>query len=70
MATTITKDMIIGDILHIDEGFIPLLMGMGMHCLGCPSAQGETIEEACEVHGKDPDEFVGELNDFLAKKDK
>ncbi len=70
MATTITKDMIIGDILHIDQGFIPLLMGMGMHCLGCPSSQGETIEEACMVHGKDVDEFVGELNEFLANKEK
>ncbi len=70
MATTITKDMIIGDILHIDQGFVPLLMGMGMHCLGCPSSQGETIEEACMVHGKDTDEFVGELNAFLANKEK
>lgn len=70
MATKITKEMIIGDILHIDEGFIPLLMGMGMHCLGCPSAQRETIEEACMVHDKDPDEFVGELNEFLANKEK
>lgn len=70
MATTITKDMIIGDILHIDKDFIPLLMGMGMHCLGCPSAQSETIEEACAVHGEDPDEFVDKLNKFLADKNK
>lgn len=70
MATTITKDMVIGEILHIDEGFIPLLMGMGMHCLGCPSSQAETIEEACMVHGKDADEFVAELNQFLANKNK
>ena len=70
MAKTITKDMIIGDILHIDQGFVPLLMGMGMHCLGCPSAQGETIEQACMVHGEDPDAFVEKLNDFLANKEK
>ena len=69
MAITITKDMVIGEILHIDKGFVPLLMGMGMHCLGCPSSQAETIEEACMVHGKDADEFVAELNAFLANKD-
>ena len=70
MATTITKDMIIGDILHIDQGFVPLLMGMGMHCLGCPSSQRETIAEACMVHGEDVDSFVAKLNEFLANKGK
>lgn len=70
MATTITKDMIIGDILHIDQGFVPLLMGMGMHCLGCPSSQAETIEDACMVHGEDVDAFVAKLNAFLANKEK
>lgn len=70
MATTITKDMVIGEIIHIDKGFVPLLMGMGMHCLGCPSSQNETIEEACMVHGEDVDTFVAKLNAFLAEQGK
>ncbi len=66
MATQITKDMIIGQILQIDKGVIPILMNSGMHCLGCPSSQMESIGEACMVHGIDADELVGRLNDYLA----
>ena len=47
----ITKDMTIGEIIRIDQGVIPILMEAGMHCIGCPSAQGETLEEAAMVHG-------------------
>ena len=51
MAAQITKDMIINDIISIDEAIVPILMASGMHCVGCPSARGETLEEACFVHG-------------------
>lgn len=49
MAAQITKDMIINDIISIDEAIVPILMASGMHCVGCPSARGETLEEACFV---------------------
>ena len=63
----ITKDMIIADILRVDEGLIGVLMDAGMHCVGCPSAQGESLEEAALVHGLNPDVVVNELNEYLAK---
>ena len=50
MAKTVTKDMIIVDLLKVDEAVVPILMASGMHCIGCPSAQGESLEEACFVH--------------------
>ncbi|MCD7959261.1 MAG: DUF1858 domain-containing protein [Ruminococcus sp.] len=59
---TITKETIIGDILDIAPQTAPLFMAIGMHCLGCPASCGETVEEACMVHGIDPDEFLEELN--------
>lgn len=49
----ITKDMTIGEILNMNPGVAPILMEAGMHCLGCPSAQGESLEEAAMVHGMD-----------------
>ena len=52
----ITKDTIIGDILDMDVTTAPYFFEIGMHCLGCPSARGETVEMACEVHGEDADE--------------
>ena len=64
---TVTKDMTIGSLLQLDRDVAPILMGIGMHCLGCPSAQMETIEEAAMVHGVDADELVSQLNDFIAK---
>ncbi len=64
---TITKDSIIGDVLDFDRETAPYFLEMGMHCLGCPSARGETIEEACAVHGVDPDELVAKLNAHLSK---
>ena len=63
----VTKDTMIGDLLKIDAGVAPILMGMGMHCLGCPSSQMETIEEAAMVHGIDAESLVQEINNFLAK---
>ena len=63
----ITKDMIIADIIAVDTNLIPVLMSAGMQCVGCPSAQGESLEEACFVHGLDADEVEAALNDYLAQ---
>ena len=64
----ITKDTIIADVLKIDPETAPFFFEIGMHCLGCPSASGETVEEACAVHGVDADELVEKLNDYLKDK--
>lgn len=64
----ITKDTIIGDVLKIDKDLAPFFLEIGMHCLGCPSATSETIEEACDVHGADCDELLGKINDYLGEK--
>jgi hybrid cluster-associated redox disulfide protein len=64
----ISKDMIIADIIAIDTELVPVLMASGMHCVGCPSAQGESLEEACFVHGLDADEITADLNGYLEKK--
>ena len=64
--STINKDMIIAEILNVDSNLAPILMASGMHCIGCPSAQGETLEEACMVHGIDVDELVNRLNEYLS----
>ena len=61
----VTKDMTIGQLLMEHPNVAPILMEVGMHCLGCPSARGETVEQACMVHGVDPDEFVEGINEFL-----
>ena len=64
----VTKDMIIADIIALDQGTVPILLNAGMHCIGCQSAQGESIEEAAMVHGLDADELVNDINDYLATK--
>ena len=61
----VTKDTMIGDLLQIDQNVAPLLLNIGMHCLGCPSSQMETIVEAAMVHGLDPDDLVVEINTFI-----
>ena len=61
----VTKDTMIGDLLQIDQNVAPLLLNIGIHCLGCPSSQMETIEEAAMVHGLDPDDLVVEINTFI-----
>lgn len=61
----VSKDTMIGDLLQIDQNVAPLLLNIGMHCLGCPSSQMETIEEAAMVHGLDPDDLVVEINTFI-----
>lgn len=58
----VTKDMTIGEILSINPNAAEALMGIGMHCLGCPSAQSETLEEAAMVHGVDIDELINKIN--------
>ena len=62
----ITKDTIIGDILDIAPETAPIFLSIGMHCLGCPSSRGETVEEACMVHGIDVDAFLEQVNKFIA----
>lgn len=64
---TVTKNSIIGDVLDFNRDTAPFFLEMGMHCLGCPASRGETIEEACQVHGTDADELVRKLNEFLSK---
>ena len=64
----ITKDSIIGDVLDMDAGCAPMFLEMGMHCLGCPSARGESIAEACEVHGADPDKLVKKLREYFGQE--
>ena len=61
----VTKDMIIGDMLAQDMSIAASLMNAGMHCIGCPSSQGESLEEACMVHGLDADALAKKLNDFV-----
>ena len=66
--TEINKDMTIGDILDADVGTAEFFLGMGMHCLGCPASRGESVEQACMVHGVDADALVSEINAYLAGK--
>ncbi|MFQ9933080.1 MAG: DUF1858 domain-containing protein [Lachnospiraceae bacterium] len=66
--TTINKDMIIADILAVDAELAPVLMASGMHCIGCPASQGETLEEACFVHGLEVEEVLDNLNEYLVQK--
>lgn len=64
----ITKDTIIGDILDFNaEAAAPFFFEMGMHCLGCPSARGESVAQACAVHGVDPEALVSKLNAAVNK---
>ncbi len=58
----ITKDMTIGEILRVSQEVVPVLLDAGIHCLGCPSAQAESLEDACLVHGIDADKLVEQLN--------
>lgn len=64
----INKDMLIGELVVMDELIPQMLMGAGMHCLGCPSSQMESLEEACMVHGIDCDDLVSKMNEILANR--
>ena len=68
MKMKVTKDSIIGEVLDFDRETAQFFFEIGMHCLGCPSARGESIEMACEVHGTDADELVAKINEFLEAK--
>ena len=61
----ITKDAIIGDVLDMYPQVAPYFLEMGMHCLGCPSARGETIEQACMVHSADCDSLIEKINNAI-----
>lgn len=61
----VTKDMVIGELLTMDPNMAAVLTAGGMHCIGCPSSQGETLEEAALVHGIEPDLLVARVNAFL-----
>ena len=63
----VSKDMLIGQLLQIDANIAPILKRAGMHCLGCPSSQMESLEEAAMVHGLDVDVLVNQINDFLGE---
>ena len=63
----ITKKTTIGEVLARDLKTAQYFLDMGMHCLGCPSSQGESIEDACAVHGTNPDELVAKLNTFFSE---
>ena len=64
----ITKDTLIGDVLDHNVETAQFFFEIGMHCLGCPHSRGESIEDACMVHGTDADALVKKLNDFLQGK--
>ena len=64
----ISKEMLIGELLQVDENMAQNLMGAGMHCIGCPSSQMESLEEACMVHGIDCDDLVSKMNEILANR--
>ncbi len=68
MAKTVTKDTLIGEALMMDMGIAEILMASGMHCVGCPASQGESIEEACAVHGIKTEPLIKKINEFLAGK--
>ncbi len=69
METTVNKSMSIGEVLNIHRGTARILMEFGMHCLGCPHATAESLENACAAHGTDADELVDRLNAYLAEKE-
>ena len=64
----VTKESIIGEVLDFDRETAKFFIEIGMHCLGCPSARGESIEMACEVHGTDADELVEKIHEVLEAK--
>ncbi len=64
----VTKDTLIGDVLDFDVETARFFFEIGMHCLGCPHSRGESIEDACAVHGTDVDALVAKLNAFLKEK--
>ena len=68
MAAQVTKQTLIGEMLQMDMGIAAILMGAGMHCVGCPSSAMESLEEACMVHGMDADAVLEAINSYLAQQ--
>ena len=68
MSFKVTPDTIIGDILDHDMDTAPYFLAIGMHCLGCPASRGESIADACAVHGTDVNALVEKLNEHFAQK--
>ena len=64
----IEKTMLIVELIHLDELIPQMLLGAGMHCLGCPASQADSLEEACMVHGIDCDDLVSKMNEILADR--
>ena len=64
----VTRETVIGDVLDYDIETAQFFMEIGMHCLGCPHSRGESIEDACSVHGTDPDQLVEKIYNYLAEK--
>ena len=64
----VTKDTLIGDILDYDVETARFFFEIGMHCLGCPASRGESVEDACAVHGVDCDVLISRINEYLASK--
>ena len=65
----INKDMLIGDVLDEEPGLAVFFLQMGMHCLGCPASRGESVEEACMVHGIDSTVLIDEINEYLSSRE-
>ena len=65
---SVNKEMLISELLQIDRGLAPILMSHGMNCVGCPSAQHESLEQAATVHGMDVNKIVEEMNEFLQNR--
>ena len=68
MAAQVTKQTLIGEMLQQDMGIAAILMASGMHCVGCPASQMESLEEACAVHGMNADEVLSAINEYLEGK--
>ena len=68
MTVNITKEMTMGELLSIDRGVAVVLMNAGMHCIGCPSSIGESLEEACMVHEIEVDELLKNINEYFENK--
>ncbi len=65
----VTKETLIGDVIDNDIETAQFFIDIGMHCLGCPASRGESIEDACDVHGTDADELIAKINAFLEAKE-
>ena len=68
MMNTITSDMVIADILDLDKRAAPIFYANGLFCLGCPSASGESLKDACDIHGIDGEKLLKELNEYFQTK--